>query len=122
MVKKEKNILLGTTQALDTQKEGCLFSFHYRGKGAHDPKPFIIMTGNRWKSKEGKTYISGINLKTLARKSRSTVIRKFGHLPVGSVSYQDVKAAISQDPACCIRTYNVRNVRALHIVGVRLPL
>ena len=122
MVKKQKNILLGTTLKLDAQKQGCLFKFHYRAAGAHDPTPFIIMTGPRWKSKSGKTYFSGVNLKTLRPASRRKIIRKFGYLPVGSVSYQDIKAEIDDDPACCMRTYNVRNVRALHIVGVALPL
>jgi len=121
MIKKQKTTFLGTTTKLDVQKEGCLFTFIYRAIGGRDPKPFIIMTGNRWKSKEGKTYFSGVNLKTLSSGSRDLVIRKFGHLPVGSVSYQDVKGAIGEDPACCIRTYNVRKVRALHTVGVYLP-
>ena len=126
MPKPRKTTFLGTTKKLPPQeeavklkvKDGCLFKFNYNSKTARDPSPFIIMTSPRWKSKSGKTYISGINLKTMSAKSRNTIIDEFGSLPVGSVSYLDIQQAVKQDPDCCIRTYNVRNVRALHKVEV----
>jgi hypothetical protein len=124
MVRKQKTILLGTTRKIPTQDEvkrlptpdGCLYTFKYRAKDANDPEPFIIMTSPRWIAKNGNTYISGVNLKTMSSSSRSTIIDEFGSLPVGSVSYSDIQAAVKEDPECCIRTYNVRNVRALHKV------
>ena len=124
MARKQKTEYLGTTKKLPTQREvkrlrspdGCLFTFTYRAKGAHDPSPFIIMTSPKWIAKNGHTYISGVNLKTMSPRSRDIIIDEFGSLPVGSVSYSDIQAAVKDDPECCIRTYNVRNVRALHKV------
>ena len=117
MVKKLNTYFLGTTQKLDSLKTGCLFVFHYRAKAAHDPFPFIIMISKRWTSKNGNRYFTGVNLKTLGAGARDEIIKEFGDLPVGSVSYDDIKAYASQDPDCCVRTYYVRNVRALHKVG-----
>jgi len=127
MAKNKNTTFLGTTSKLpsqDTTKKqpkivpkGCLFSFSYRAIDGRDPSPFIIMVSARWKAKNGNTYFSGVNLKTLGAKTRRRIIAEFGGLPVGSVSYSDIKSVASQDPECCIRTYNVRKVRALHKVG-----
>ena len=127
MVKKLKSKFLGTTKKLPDKKQveklktevpvGCLFQFSYRGKGAVDPNPFIIMISPKWVAKNGGTYFTGVNLNFLRPDVRQIVIEEFGSLPVGSVSYVDIKAYAPQDPNCCVRTYNVRNVRALHKVG-----
>ena len=129
MVKTLKTSFLGTTRNLPTKEEvakkgpkakkkakkGCLFVFQYRSKGATDPKPFIIMISSKWTSKKGKTYFTGVNLNLISESDRDAVAREFGHLPVGSVSFADI-AGTTSDPGCCVRTYNVRNVRALHKV------
>jgi len=127
MVKNKKTLFLGTTKKLpfqDTAKKqpkmspgGCLFTFKYRARDGRDPSPFIIMVSGRWKAKNGGTYFNGVNLKTLGATARARIILEFGALPVGSVSYNDIQAVAGQDPECCIRTYNVRKVRALHKVG-----
>ena len=127
MAKNKNTTFLGTTSKLpyqDTTKKqpkivpnGCLFTFSYRAKDGRDPSPFIIMVSGRGKAKNGNTFFSGVNLKTLSAGTRRKIISEFGSLPVGSVSYNDIKAVASQDPECCIRTYNVRKVRALHKVG-----
>ena len=122
MAKKLNSYFLGTTRKLDALKTGCLFAFHYRAKDARDPNPFIIMISKKWTSKNGGRYFTGVNLKTMDRKSREEVIKEFGHLPVGSVSFSDIKAFAPQDPNCCVRTYNVRKVRALHKVGTPVSL
>jgi len=133
MVKNLKTTFLGTTRNLPTKeelakegpkakkkaekkaKQGCLFIFQYRGKGATDPKPYIIMISPKWTSKKGKTYFTGVNLNLISESARDDIARTFGHLPVGSVSFTDIKDTTT-DPGCCVRTYNVRNVRALHKV------
>jgi len=127
MAKNKKTTYLGTTKKLpfqDTAKKqpkvvpgGCLFTFSYRARNGRDPSPFIIMVSGRWKAKNGDTYFNGVNLKTLGANARARIIIEFGSLPVGSVSYNDIKAVAGQDPDCCIRTYNVKKVRALHKVG-----
>ncbi len=119
MAKIFKTVFLGTTRRLDSVKSGSLVTFSYTAKGATDPSPFVLLTSKRWKSKEGKTYFNGINLNNPQMKSNTKMmlIREFGSLPVGSVSYSDVQEATQSDPSCCVRTYNVRNVRALHTVG-----
>ena len=119
MVEIFKSVFLGSTRRLDAVKSGSLVTFSYRRYGATDPTPFVLLTSKRWKSKEGKTYFNGINLNNpdMSADTRQTLIREFGSLPVGSVSYKDVQEATDFDPSCCIRTYNVRNVRALHTVG-----
>jgi hypothetical protein len=126
MVKNKKTIYLGTTSKLPhqdtavkqpkTSPKGCLFAFKYRARDGRDPSPFIIMVSGRWKADNGGTYFNGVNLKTLGSETRAQIILEFGHLPVGSVSYNDIKDIAGQDPECCIRTYNVRKVRALHKV------
>jgi len=117
MAKKLNSYFLGTTRKLDALKTGCLFAFHYRAKDARDPNPFIIMISKKWTSKNGGRYFTGVNLKTMSADSRNQIIQEFGELPVGSVSFSDIKAFAPQDPNCCVRTYNVRKVRALHKVG-----
>ena len=127
MAKNKKTTYLGTTKKLPyqdtakkqpkTQPAGCLFTFNYRAKDGRDPSPFIIMVSGRWKAQNGDTYFNGVNLKTLGATARRRVIDEFGGLPVGSVSYNDIQSAAGQDPECCIRTYNVKKVRALHKVG-----
>lgn len=97
-------------------KTGCLFTFYYRAKDGTDPNPLIIMTSHKWTAKNGGTYISGVNLNLLSSEARDEIVDLFGGLPVGSVSYRDLQEAALQDPACCIRTYNTRKVRALHKV------
>jgi len=110
------SIFLGTTRRLKNIKTGCLFTFHYRAKDGTDPTPFIIMLGPKWSAKKGGTYISGVNLNVINEESRNEIISQFGNLPVGSVSYNDIKSVAGQDPACCVRTYNTIKIRALHKV------
>jgi hypothetical protein len=127
MAKNKKTTYLGTTKKLPYQniakkqpkivQGGCLFTFNYRARDGRDPSPFIIMVSGRWKADNGGTYFNGVNLKTLGASARNKIILEFGALPVGSVSYNDIQAVAGQDPECCIRTYNVRKVRALHKVG-----
>lgn len=127
MAKNKNTTFLGTTRKLpyqDLAKKqpktvpgGCLFIFNYRARNGRDPSPFIIMVSGRWKAKNGDTYFNGINLKTLGAATRTKIILQFGGLPVGSVSYNDIRGVAGQDPECCIRTYNVKKVRALHKVG-----
>tara|TARA_R110000765_G_scaffold166940_2_gene271826 strand:- start:311 stop:697 length:387 start_codon:yes stop_codon:yes gene_type:complete len=126
MAKNKKTTYLGTTKKLPYQNTakkqpktvsgGCLFTFNYRARDGRDPSPFIIMVSGRWKADNGGTYFNGVNLKTLGATARARIILEFGGLPVGSVSYNDIQAVAGQDPECCIRTYNVRKVRALHKV------
>ena len=118
MAKKYKSTFLGTSDKIDPQKEGCLFMFNYTASSAHDPKPLIIMISPPWKAKNGGNYFTGVNLKTISRESRQEIMKDFGHLPVGSVSYKDIQGIAKQDPSCCVRTYNTENVQALHKVGV----
>tara|TARA_R100000458_G_C8025932_1_gene83587 strand:- start:69 stop:452 length:384 start_codon:yes stop_codon:yes gene_type:complete len=127
MVKNKKSKFLGTTKRLPDQRDvkkqpekivtGCLFSFQYHSATATDPRPFIIMISPKWTAKKGGTYFTGINLNDISVKARDTIINQFGSLPVGSVSYEDIKG-VTRDPGCCVRTYNVRKVRALHKVEV----
>lgn len=119
MAKKLNSYYLGTTRKLNKLKTGCLFTFHYRAKGANDPQPFIIMISPIWTSKKGNRYFTGVNLKTIGTEARNQIIQEFGPLPVGSVRYNDIKAFAPKDPDCCVRTYNIRNVRALHKVGTK---
>ena len=123
MVENKKTKFLGTTRKIPFQDsakkiapQGCLFKFRYRAREATDPSPFIIMISGRWKAKNGKTYFTGVNLNTLNPKKAAEIINAFGTLPVGSVSYSDIKDMGGQDPECCVRTYNVRNVTSLHKV------
>jgi len=126
MVKNKKTTFLGTTRKLpfqDTAKKqpktaakGCLFRFKYRAKSATDPAPFIIMISGRWKAKNGNTYFTGVNLNTLDASTARRIVVQFGRLPVGSVSYKDIQSIGGQDPNCCVRTYSVRKVTALHKV------
>jgi len=118
MPEKYRATLLGTTRKLDSVKTGSLFSFLYNARAATDPNPFIIMVSRRWKAKNGGTYFNGVNLNDLHPKTREFLIAEFGDLPVGSFSFTDIDHATKSDPRCCIRTYNVRNVRALHKVEV----
>jgi hypothetical protein len=121
--KLQENILetrfLGTTAKIDAVKTGCIFSFHYRSATATDPHPIIIMTSGRWKSKDGKTYFNGVNLKGLGEEVANSIILEFGQKPVGSVSFNDIRKFAKEDPECCIRTYDVRKVQALHKVAVK---
>jgi len=121
--KLQENILetrfLGTTARIDAVKTGCIFSFRYRSATATDPSPIIIMTSGRWKSKDGRTYFNGVNLKGLGEEVANSIIREFGQKPVGSVSFSDIQKFADDDPECCIRTYDVRKVRALHKVAVK---
>ena len=116
MPKKRKTGYLGTTKKIKSVKDSCLLTFTYTAIKATDSKPFIIVTGPRWKAKKGGTYISGVNLNFLNPRTSRMLVSKFGALPPGGVSYTDIKKATKSDPACCIRTYNVRNIRALHTV------
>lgn len=131
MPKKLKTTFLGTTrnlpekEVLDKQgpkakkkvPDGCLFSFKYNSITATDPNPFIIMISPRWTAKKGGTYFTGVNLNDIGSEARGDIVSEFGNLPVGSVSFSDIKG-VTDDPGCCVRTYNVRNVRALHKVEV----
>tara|TARA_R100000544_G_C2162729_1_gene28428 strand:+ start:127 stop:495 length:369 start_codon:yes stop_codon:yes gene_type:complete len=117
MAQKLNTYFLGTTKKLDSLKTGCLFTFQYRAKDGRDPNPFIIMISPKWIAKNGGRYFTGVNLKTMDAASRELIIQQFGGLPIGSVSFSDIKAFAPQDPDCCVRTYNVRKVRALHKVG-----
>ena len=126
MAKTLKTSYLGTTKKLPTKAqveelpdkvaEGCLFTFYYRSKTATDPKPLIIMISPKWIAEKGGTYFTGVNLNDLGSDTRDELILEFGSLPVGSVSYADIKASSGDDPDCCVRTYNVNRVRALHKV------
>ena len=123
MAKTFKTTYLGTTKKLPTKDqvekqtekqreeapEGCLFT-------ATDPKPLIIMISPKWVAEKGGTYFTGVNLNDLGSDTKNELILEFGDLPVGSVSYSDIKAYSDDDPDCCIRTYNVNKVRALHKV------
>jgi hypothetical protein len=121
-----KTTYLGTTKKLpkkeDIEKQakmapdGCLFTFYYRSKTATNLNPFIIMISPKWVAKKGGTYFTGVNLNDLSSETVEEIVQEFGGLPVGSVSYQDILAASSDDPNCCVRTYNVNKVRALHKV------
>ena len=115
MVKNLKTIFLGSTRRLPGVKSGCLFAFKYRAKRATDPTPFIIMISPPWTA-NGKRYFTGVNLNLVDPEVADEIINEFGSLPVGSVSYRDLQAFAAQDPECCVRTYYVRNVRALHKV------
>lgn len=131
MPKKLKTSFLGTTRKLPKKEDldkqgpkaaknmkgGCLFSFKYNSTTATDPNPFIIMISPRWTAKKGGTYFTGVNLNDIGAAARDSITSEFGHLPVGSVSFADIRVA-TDDPGCCVRTYNVRNVRALHKVEV----
>ena len=126
MAKTLKTSYLGTTKKLPTKAqveelpdkvaEGCLFTFYYRSKTATDPKPLIIMISPKWVAEKGGTYFTGVNLNDLGSDTKNELILEFGSLPVGSVSYADIKASSGDDPDCCVRTYNVNRVRALHKV------
>jgi len=129
MAKILKTTFLGTTKKLLTKKqlakkrpgkptEGCLFIFDYRSRTATDPKPFIIMISPKWVARKGGTYFTGVNLNDLKPKVRKNIISHFGKRPVGSVSYHEIVAFSDDDPACCVRTYSVNKVRALHKVEV----
>ena len=128
MVKILKTSFLGTTKKLpkkeDLKKQpkiapkGCLFTFYYRSKTATDPNPLIIMISPKWDAKKGGTYFTGVNLNDFPSKVKGQIIKEFGTLPVGSVSYNDLRAFSKNDPACCVRTYSVGKVRALHKVEV----
>ena len=121
-----KTSFLGTTRKLPTKDKlkkqpkrvvrGCLFTFHYRSRTATDSRPFIIMISPKWVAKKGGTYFTGVNLNGINPSTRSSIIKKFGSSPVGSVTYKDIKDFSRQDPNCCVRTYNVTKVRALHKV------
>jgi hypothetical protein len=128
MAKILKTTYLGTTQKLpkkeDVEKQpkmaadGCLFTFYYRSKTATDPHPFIIMISPKWVAKKtGHSYFTGVNLNDFPSDTVQELVQDFGGLPVGSVSYADILSASDYDPNCCIRTYNVNKVRALHKVG-----
>jgi len=128
MVKILKTKYLGTTRKLPTKEQaekhskrvakGCLFSFYYRSKSATDLNPLIIMISPKWIAKKGGSYFTGVNLNTFPKDIRQELIKEFGGLPVGSVSYNDIKAASKRHPSCCVRTYNVNKVRALHKVEI----
>jgi len=118
MPQNYRTVLLGSTRKLDSVKTGCLFRFLYNSRGATDPNPFIIMVSKRWKAKNGGTYFNGINLNDLNPRTRDLLIVEFGGMAPGSFSFSDVDKTTRADPRCCIRTYNVRNVRALHKVEI----
>ncbi len=119
---------MGTTKKLpkkeDVKKQpkiaakGCLFTFYYRSKTATDLNPLIIMISPKWVAKKGGTYFTGVNLNDFSAKVKRQIIKEFGKLPVGSVSYSDIKNFSKNDPDCCVRTYNASKVRALHKVEV----
>ena len=75
------------------------------------------MISPKWIAKNGRTYFTGVNLNDIEGDARDMIIMTFGSLPVGSVSYEDIKG-ITSDPGCCVRTYSVNKVRALHKVEV----
>ena len=116
MFKINNSVFLGSTRRLASVRTGSLFTFLYRAKDGTDPAPFIIMISPKWSAKNGGTYLSGVNLNTLNPDVANEIITLFGALPVGSFSYKDIQAVAGQDPACCVRTYNTRKVRALHKV------
>ncbi len=128
MVKIFKTSFLGTTKKLPTQQtvkklprripQGCLFSFYYRSRTATDPNPLIIMISPKWVAKNGNSYFTGVNLNDFPVDMKSSLMHSFGKRPVGSVTYQELKSFSADDPSCCVRTYNVRKVRALHKVEV----
>lgn len=123
-----KTKYLGTTRKLPEKKDvekqpkiaskGCLFSFYYRSISASDAHPLIIMISPKWVAKKGGTYFTGVNLNSFPPKIKNELIKEFGNLPVGSVSYADIEAASKHHPSCCVRTYNINKVRALHKVEV----
>ena len=123
MVKKRKTKFLGTTKSLPDKEQrrkvagGCIFAFDYRSATATDKKPLIIMISPKWTAKNGQRYFTGVNLNDISSDESEKIIKMFGSLPVGSVSYDDIKAE-TKDPGCCVRTYDVRKVRALHKVEV----
>ena len=127
MVENQKTIFLGTTKKLPDKRTvekqgkrvaaGCIFTFDYRSATATDKRPTIIMISPKWVAKNGRTYFTGVNLNDIEGDDRDMIIMTFGSLPVGSVSYEDIKG-ITSDPGCCVRTYNVNKVRALHKVEV----
>jgi hypothetical protein len=119
MVKNLKTVFLGTTKRLTGLKSGCLFTFRYRGRDATDPTPFIIMISPPWVAKNGNKYFTGVNLNKIKPEVAQQIISEFGSLPIGSVSYRDLQDYAAQDPSCCVRTYYVRNVRALHKVDAK---
>jgi len=128
MAKILKTTYLGTTKKLPTAEqvefqpsgvaEGCLFTFQYRSRTASDPQPLIIMISPKWVARKGGTYFTGVNLNDFSSEIRQDLISEFGALPVGSVSYEDIKGFSEDDPDCCVRTYSVNKVRALHKVEV----
>jgi len=128
MAKILKTTYLGTTRNLITKEEieekkrvppdGCLYTFSYRSKTGTDSNPLIIMTSPKWAAKKGGFFLSGVNLNRIGSDSKKEIIAQFAELPVGSVSYEDIKKAVPDNPECCIRTYDVRKVRALHKVEV----
>jgi hypothetical protein len=128
MAKILKTSYLGTTKKLPTkvqvekQREkiakGCLFTFYYRSRTATNLNPLIIMISPKWVAKKGGTYFTGVNLNDFDVKTRNSIVSEFGALPVGSVSFADIKSFSDDDPNCCVRTYNASKVRALHKVEV----
>lgn len=128
MEKTLKTTFLGTTQKLptaeqvekqpETVKKGCLFTFEYRSITATDPQPLIIMISPKWVADKGGTYFNGVNLNDFPPKIKKKIINEFGNRRVGSVSFDEIKAFSEEDPTCCVRTYNVNKVRALHKVEV----
>jgi len=128
MTKIFKTSFLGTTKKLPAQHTvkklprrvpvGCLYTFYYRSRTATDPNPFIILISPKWTAKKGGTYFTGVNLNDFSLEIRQDLISEFGALPVGSVSYEDIKGFSEDDPNCCVRTYSVNKVRALHKVEV----
>lgn len=128
MTKIFKTSYLGTTKKLPTQQtvrklprrvpKGCLYTFYYRSRTATDPNPFIIMISPKWTAKKGGNYFTGVNLNDFPLDMKDAIINEFGKLPVGSVSFDRLKSFSEDDPSCCVRTYNVNKVRALHKVEV----
>ena len=128
MEKILKTTFLGTTKELPTAEqvefqpsgvaEGCLFTFEYRSRTATYPQPLIIMISPKWVADKGGTYFNGVNLNDFPKKIKTKVINEFGNRRVGSVSFDEIKAFSEEDPTCCVRTYSVNKVRALHKVEV----
>ena len=118
MIKNLKTSFLGTTRKIESAKGGCIFLFKYASKTATDPNPLIIMISPPWIGKNGNKYFTGVNLNLIKPEIARQIIKEFGSHPVGSVSYNDLQSYAAQDPSCCVRTYFVRKVRALHKVGV----
>jgi len=128
MEKILKTTFLGTTKKLPTAKQvefqpsgvakGCLFTFEYRSRTATDPQPLIIMISPKWVADKGGTYFNGVNLNDFPPEIKKEIVNKFGNRRVGSVSFGEIKAFSGKDPTCCVRTYSVNKVRALHKVEV----